>query len=171
MSKILLSEFTFILHSVHSLSLSKVRVIAHTHLKEEALDRTVWRARFGRGFGPVVRRTTKWMNSPYYLPFLSMDTLVQSQSNECGIFDGHSGNGSCFCPSCSVYPVNFKCGDTHLPLESGRAGCGTKALHLTAHRSQPIGQQKNRTLITLRVFNFKFSSRCLWIILSMDNTV
>jgi hypothetical protein len=29
------------------------------HLKEEALDRTVWRAHFGRGFGPVVRHTTK----------------------------------------------------------------------------------------------------------------
>jgi hypothetical protein len=27
----------------------------YSHLKEEALDRTVWRARFGRGFGPVVR--------------------------------------------------------------------------------------------------------------------
>jgi len=34
----------------------------YSHLKEEALDRTVWRARFGRGFGPVVRQTTKWMN-------------------------------------------------------------------------------------------------------------
>ena len=32
------------------------------HLKEEALDRTIWRARFGRGFGPVVRQTTKLMN-------------------------------------------------------------------------------------------------------------
>jgi hypothetical protein len=31
-------------------------------LKEEALDRTMWRARFERGFGPVVRQTTKWMN-------------------------------------------------------------------------------------------------------------
>jgi hypothetical protein len=29
------------------------------HLKEEALDRTMWRARFGRGLGPVVRQTTK----------------------------------------------------------------------------------------------------------------
>jgi hypothetical protein len=29
------------------------------HLKEEALDRTMWTARFGRGFGPVVRQTTK----------------------------------------------------------------------------------------------------------------
>jgi len=28
-------------------------------LKEEALDRTIWRARFGRGFEPVVRQTTK----------------------------------------------------------------------------------------------------------------
>jgi hypothetical protein len=31
----------------------------YSHFKEEALDRTKWRARFGRGFGPVVRQTTK----------------------------------------------------------------------------------------------------------------
>jgi len=31
----------------------------YSHLKEEALDRTIWRARFGRGFEPVVRQTTK----------------------------------------------------------------------------------------------------------------
>jgi len=30
-----------------------------SHLKEEALDRTVWRAGFGRGFGPVVRQNTE----------------------------------------------------------------------------------------------------------------
>jgi hypothetical protein len=30
-----------------------------SHLKEETLERTVWRARFGRGFGPVVRQTAK----------------------------------------------------------------------------------------------------------------
>ena len=34
----------------------------YSHLKEEALDRTMWRARFGRGFGPVVRQTNKSMN-------------------------------------------------------------------------------------------------------------
>jgi hypothetical protein len=28
-------------------------------LKEEALDRTMWRALFGRGFGPLVRQTAK----------------------------------------------------------------------------------------------------------------
>ena len=31
----------------------------YSHLKEEALDCTMWTARFGRGFGPVVRQTTK----------------------------------------------------------------------------------------------------------------
>jgi hypothetical protein len=31
----------------------------YSHLKEEALDCTMWRARFGRGFGPVIRQTTK----------------------------------------------------------------------------------------------------------------
>jgi len=31
--------------------------IGCSHLKEDALDRTLWRDRFGRGFGPVVRQT------------------------------------------------------------------------------------------------------------------
>ena len=31
----------------------------YSHMKEEALKRTMWRARFGKGFGPVVRQTTK----------------------------------------------------------------------------------------------------------------
>jgi len=31
----------------------------YSHLKEEALDRTIWRAGFGRGFGPVVRQSSK----------------------------------------------------------------------------------------------------------------
>ena len=31
----------------------------YSYMKEEALDRTMWRARFGRGFGPVVRQTAK----------------------------------------------------------------------------------------------------------------
>ena len=33
----------------------------YSHLKEESLDRTMWRARFGRCFGPIARQTTKWM--------------------------------------------------------------------------------------------------------------
>jgi hypothetical protein len=31
----------------------------YSHLKEEALDRLIWRARFGRDFGPIVRQNTK----------------------------------------------------------------------------------------------------------------
>jgi len=29
----------------------------YSHVKGEALDRTTWRGRFGRGTGPVVRQT------------------------------------------------------------------------------------------------------------------
>jgi hypothetical protein len=34
----------------------------YSHLKEEALDRTMWKTGFGRGFGPVVRQTAEWMS-------------------------------------------------------------------------------------------------------------
>jgi hypothetical protein len=34
----------------------------YSHFKEEALDRTMWGNSFGRGFGPVVRQNTEWMN-------------------------------------------------------------------------------------------------------------
>jgi hypothetical protein len=33
--------------------------ISHWNLKEEALDRTLWRTRFGKGYGPVARQTTQ----------------------------------------------------------------------------------------------------------------
>jgi hypothetical protein len=31
----------------------------YSHLNEESLDHTIWRAGFGRSFGPVVRQTAK----------------------------------------------------------------------------------------------------------------
>jgi len=31
----------------------------YSRMKEEALDRTMWKVRFGRSFGPVVRQTAK----------------------------------------------------------------------------------------------------------------
>jgi len=40
----------------------------YSHLKEEALDRTMWRAHFRRGFVPVVRQTTKCMNEFKTIP-------------------------------------------------------------------------------------------------------
>jgi hypothetical protein len=36
-------------------------------LKDKALDCSIWKDRFGRGFGPVVRQTTKWMMWPQLL--------------------------------------------------------------------------------------------------------
>ena len=39
----------------------------YSHLKEEALDRTVWRNCFGGGFGPVVRQSTEWMDEYIYI--------------------------------------------------------------------------------------------------------
>jgi hypothetical protein len=38
-------------------------------LKEEALDRTMWRNRFGGGFGSVVRQNTEWILSVCLLGF------------------------------------------------------------------------------------------------------
>ena len=34
----------------------------YSHLKKEALDRTMWRNRFGGGSGPVVRQNTELMS-------------------------------------------------------------------------------------------------------------
>ena len=34
----------------------------YSHLKEEAVDRIMWRDCFGRGFGPDVRQTAKLIN-------------------------------------------------------------------------------------------------------------
>jgi hypothetical protein len=55
----------------------------YSHLNEEALDRTIWRARFGRGFGPVVRQITKWnewMN--YNCTFCYYLCTLQTKSKE-----------------------------------------------------------------------------------------
>ena len=45
----------------------------YSHLKEEALDRTMWRNGFRGGFGPVVRQNTKLMmnKTSLYLSFFN----------------------------------------------------------------------------------------------------
>jgi hypothetical protein len=47
----------------------------YSHLIEEALDRTMWRACFGRGFEPVVRQTNKLMCLCYWPLFLAWRRL------------------------------------------------------------------------------------------------
>ena len=42
----------------------------YSHLKEQALDRTIWRNCFGGGFRHVVRQIAEWMNEcTYYIWF------------------------------------------------------------------------------------------------------
>jgi hypothetical protein len=60
------------------------------HLKEEALDRTMWRARFGRGFGPVVRQTAKWNETNCVVRFVVLTVqevrnVVMWNSTLCGV--------------------------------------------------------------------------------------
>jgi hypothetical protein len=45
----------------------------YSHLKEKALDCTMWKARYGRDFGSVVRQTTKWINEPVGKGFLGIN--------------------------------------------------------------------------------------------------
>jgi hypothetical protein len=46
----------------------------YSHLKEQAVDRTMWTVRFGRGFGPVVRQTVKRMNCIKFGPIVRQTT-------------------------------------------------------------------------------------------------
>ena len=49
----------------------------YSHLKEEALDRTMWRARFERGFEPVVRLLNECMNLESVLTVVSCRFWLQ----------------------------------------------------------------------------------------------
>jgi hypothetical protein len=58
----LICHFLVLLGAHPILHISRIRVKerrGYCYLKEEALARTMWRARFGRGFGPVVRQTNE----------------------------------------------------------------------------------------------------------------
>jgi len=43
-----------------------------SHLKEEGLDRTMWRNRFGRGVGPVVRLLNEWSTDKWLVSARSL---------------------------------------------------------------------------------------------------
>jgi hypothetical protein len=48
-------------------------------LKEEVLDRTLWRTCFGRGYGPVVRQTAEW-NEAVLKCLICSDLKKESES-------------------------------------------------------------------------------------------
>ena len=56
-----------------------------SHLKEEALVSTMWRARFGTGFGPVVRRTPKWIYMYIYIYIQGVPGGMCQTSGECSL--------------------------------------------------------------------------------------
>jgi hypothetical protein len=70
-------------------------------LKEEALDRTIWRVRFGRGFGPFVRQTAKWMKCWKVVCSCVIITFCIQTSNLSSIV-----YGPC---SCTSYNIVFVC--------------------------------------------------------------
>jgi hypothetical protein len=56
------------------------------HLKEESLDRSMWRARFGKGFGPVVRQTTKLTNYRIFYAY--------SRNGKCEVGNNNNNNNN-----------------------------------------------------------------------------
>jgi hypothetical protein len=48
----------------------------HTHSKEEALDRNMWRSRFGRGVGPVVRQISERMNEDNWMSSTQIGSFI-----------------------------------------------------------------------------------------------
>jgi len=61
----------------------------YSHLKEEAVDRTVWRNRFGEGIEPVVRQSTEWMNECFrkvsaHIVALHLGAKLHTHSKEMG---------------------------------------------------------------------------------------
>ena len=49
----------------------------YSHLKEEALDRSMWRNCFWRGVGPVVRQITEWMKMKFMKYVIHVQTLIK----------------------------------------------------------------------------------------------
>jgi hypothetical protein len=73
-------------------------------LKEKALDRTLWRTPFGRGYGPVVKQTTEWMNVTHtHVGAVRWGTALQA---ECviEIFHWHNPSG-CTMALRSTWPL------------------------------------------------------------------
>ena len=72
----------------------------YSHLKEEALDCTMWRHRFGGGFGPVVRQNTEWMNTNILL----QHGTVLNNSHSCSLRTSDVW-AVCCCCSCKAIKI------------------------------------------------------------------
>jgi hypothetical protein len=54
--------------------------IWYCKFKEDALDRTLWRTRFRRGYGPVVRQNTGWVWQTQYSRFQTFAVFLMLYS-------------------------------------------------------------------------------------------
>jgi len=79
----------------------------YSHLKEEDLDRTMWRARFGKGLGPVVRKTDTVKNEQWRIMMTA--TNVQKCTRRCcGSDPGADGKTVRYDRQCT-YDVTLRC--------------------------------------------------------------
>jgi hypothetical protein len=53
----------------------------YSHMKEEALDRTVWRARFGRGFGQTTNEMNKYVHIQYIYNKINLGRSIPLWTN------------------------------------------------------------------------------------------
>jgi hypothetical protein len=105
----------------------------YSHLKEEALDRTVWRNCFGRGFGPVVRQNTEWMKISTQTwqkqPTLALNCttpLFNIQTTTC--FDSGLPSSGSFLDSCELLEMQIEWVVYHIMcgyVACVQEGCGS----------------------------------------------
>ena len=92
----------------------------YSHLKEEALDRTMWRNNFGGGFGPFVRQNIElwwWFQPKLCIPYEKYSisfTHPKCISISCINFSFY------FFPFLTADDTFFKITPTHLPLGTGK---------------------------------------------------
>jgi len=72
----------------------------YCELKEEALDRTVWRNRFARGFGPLVWQITDDDDD-------DDDTISVFFTSKCSLFHNSNMYGSCIIHILYIYSTNI----------------------------------------------------------------
>ena len=103
----------------------------YSHLKEGALDRTMWRNRFGGGFGPVVRQNIEWMNEWILNLRAGMMSLVWLLVTGWAVRGSKSGGAKLYAP------VQMGSGTRPVPstmgTESLYRGYSCRSVTLTTH--------------------------------------
>ena len=124
----------------------------YSHLKEEALDRTMWRARFGRGFGPVVRQTAE-----------GRKRFIRRWKEGRDCFSVRAGKSGCNeiterIKNCSVsdgVPVNT---GVHTCVVHRNPKYNTNTEHITEIRATHTHTQKATTALNCVACIFRFPS-------------